>query len=103
MMKPDLLNTNEQVCRITALVVNNAVRIDIQDYVCSTEEGLVVTVLCDSKFDGNGDGICNSGESCMRFTIDGSAVTKEEKNSRDDFVADDEDYFLEEATAEVIR
>ncbi|MDP3734549.1 MAG: Ig-like domain-containing protein [Nanoarchaeota archaeon] len=99
----ETVQKSERVCQMTALIVNNAVRIsNIGDYACSTQEGAEVIVLCDSRFDGNGDGKCTSGESCMRFTIDGNTVTKEEKNSRNDFVAEDDKYFLDEATTEVI-
>lgn len=99
----EIRERTERACRTTAIVVNNVVRINIDDYVCSTTEAEVITVLCDSRLDGNGDGECSSGESCMRFTIDGSTITKEEKNSRDDFVAEDEDYFLDEATVEDVQ
>ncbi len=44
-----------------------------QDYKCSTTKGLVV---CDSLIDGNGDGVCNSGEHCCKFKTDGEYTCK---------------------------
>ncbi len=70
--------------------------IDTSRYGCSTEENNgEITVICDSNFDGNGDGICTSGESCMKFIFDGNSYQKSEKNSKDDFISDDKSFFLE--------
>ena len=37
-----------------------------QGFSCSNTED---TIICDSKKDGNGDGICQSGESCATFEV----------------------------------
>lgn len=97
-----IISRTEEHCRTSAIVVNNAIRINVEDYVCTTQEDAQITVLCDSRFDGNGDGTCTSGESCLRFTIRGNNIVKEEKNSHDDFVAHDDKYFVPQATIEVM-
>ena len=94
-------------CFTTGLLVTNDIRsiqLDIVDYVCSSEEvDKVIIVTCDSKFDGNGDGVCTSGESCQRIIVDGASITTSEKNSRDSFVENDEKYFLNEIPIEVLQ
>jgi len=55
-----------------------------------------VLITCDSKYDGNNDGICTSGESCMQFEVTKGQVKKMMKNSRADFVEKDKTFFLEE-------
>jgi len=49
-------------------------------------------VVCDSTKDGNGDGICHSGESCIKWCRTSQGLTKYEKNSRDDFVKVDNSF-----------
>ncbi len=81
-----------------------SVKLTTEDYSCSTtEQGGVVTVLCDSKLDGNGNGVCSSGESCQKFVLEGESFVKYEKNSEDDFTAGDDSYFLARSSAEVIK
>jgi len=51
--------------------------------------------VCDSKYDGNEDGICNSGESCMQYCItDKDKLEMLEKNSRHDYVKVDSSFKL---------
>ena len=64
-------------------------------------EGILVT--CDSKYDGNNDGICQSGETCAQFRINKGGMHKVMKNSRHDFVEEDESFFLEELNVEVLQ
>lgn len=94
-------------CEIIGYTVNNgvkSVKLTTRDYVCASGEASgVITVICDSKLDGNGDGKCTSGESCMRFVVDGSSVKAYEKNSRDDFVVADDTFFLGKASLEVLQ
>jgi len=96
-----------QECKTTELRVDNGQKIitlDIRDYVCSSEEsGTVITVVCDSKFDGNGDGKCSSGESCQKIVIDGSTLSRSEKNSEDEYTEASESYFVQEAGMEVLQ
>lgn len=40
-------------------------------YYCSLDANIVT---CDSIYDGNGDGKCKSGETCIKFEITGSGV-----------------------------
>ncbi len=58
-------------------------------------------VICDSKFDGNGDGKCTSGESCQKFVIAAGAVGKYERNSQDEFTASDDSYVVDDVSVEV--
>ena len=91
-------------CIINGLIINDAIKLNTKDYACSHDlEGENIIVLCDSRFDGNGDGKCSSGESCQKFVINGDKVMQLEKNSREDFIESDESFFLEKAFAEVLR
>ena len=45
--------------------------------------------VCDSFLDGNDDGICQSGESCMRYCIEKDKLETDEKNSRYNYVKND--------------
>ena len=54
-------------------------------------------------YDGNGDGICTSGESCMKFVVNGDSFEKYEKNSEENFKDDDDSFFLQRASAEVLK
>ncbi|MBS3138795.1 hypothetical protein J4207_03765 [Candidatus Woesearchaeota archaeon] len=88
---------SKQDCDTTGYVINN-VHLNTIDYKCDViDNSGVITATCDSVFDGNGDGVCGSGESCTRFVVDGTSVTRTEKNSGDTWVASDESYFLERA------
>jgi len=69
---------------------------------CSYEtEGETVVITCDSRFDGNNDGICSSGESCTQFRVTKGNIQTLIKNSRDDFVENDKSFFLEKLKMEV--
>jgi len=46
---------------------------DYPDYNCEVNNDLIV---CDSKRDGNGDGICQSGERCFTFEIGNNLTLK---------------------------
>lgn len=48
------------------------------NFYCSNTENQIV---CDSKDDGNGDGICQSGESCVIFDIQKDKIKLTHKNS----------------------
>ena len=60
-----------------------------------------IIITCDSRHDGNNDGICQSGESCVRFMVTPDAVERLVKNSRNDFTAEDTSFFLEKLSYEV--
>jgi len=71
---------------------------------CSyTTEGEALVITCDSRFDGDNNGICTSGESCTQFRITKDNVQTLVKNSRDDFVANDDTFFLDELELEVVK
>lgn len=59
------------------------------------KEQNVLVITCDSKYDGNGDGICKPGESCVQFRITKDDTQVLEKNSRMDFVESDKSFFLD--------
>lgn len=94
-------------CETFGYMLDNGVKnvkLTTTDYSCSTtEENGIVTVICDSKFDGNGDGICSSGESCQKFILEGGSFAKYEKNSQDEFTTEDDSYFAERASTEVLK
>lgn len=63
---------------------------------CTYEtQGQAVVITCDSKYDGNNDGICKPGESCVQFRITKTGVQRLMKNSRYDFVEEDDTFVLE--------
>lgn len=77
-------------------------KLNTGDYVCNVSDDVdSTTVVCDSKYDGNGDGICTSGESCMKFVVNGNNIDVYKRNSKDEYVKDDPTYFLAEASTEV--
>lgn len=96
-----------QQCKTVGLRINNGqkiVELDTKEYACSTQEsGTQIIVTCDSVYDGNGDGQCKSGESCQRIVINGTSIAKSEKNSEEDYLADDTSYFMPEVGMEVIQ
>lgn len=53
------------------------------------------TIICDSRIDGNGDGVCTSGESCQKFVISDGELERYERNSADEWLKNDPSYFLE--------
>jgi hypothetical protein len=70
---------------------------------CSYDvEGETVVITCDSRFDGNNDGICTSGESCMQYRVTKGSIQTLMKNSRDDFVESDDSFFLEKLKVEEV-
>jgi hypothetical protein len=91
-------------CETKGVVVDEALQIDTENYACNTEDdGDKVIVICDSKYDGNGDGICQSGESCLKYVVDGKKYQRFEKNSREDYVEKDKSFFVEHANVEVLQ
>ena len=61
-----------------------------------------IIINCDSKHDGNNDGICQSGESCVKFVVTKDDVKRYVKNSQDEFTIEDESFFLEKLDYEVM-
>lgn len=91
-------------CTKKELIIKEKYNINLQEYGCkATSEGGTVTAICDSKYDGNGDGICTSGESCMKFVVDSNGVKKSEKNSMDVFTEKAYDYFVSRVQPEVLQ
>ena len=88
-------------CTVTGLKIHDKFFIPMNDYSCSAIDS--DSVMCDSKYDGNGDGICTSGESCMKFIAVDDTLQKYQKNSKDEFVAEDRSYFLTPIITEVLQ
>jgi len=98
------IQKTKQECQTTGYVINNVVDIDTSMYSCSTtEEGENIVLLCDSKFDGNGDGICTSGESCQKFVVNNNNFEAYEKNSKENFMLEDNSFFIDRASVEVLK
>lgn len=78
-------------------------KLDTEGYVCSvnTANKDSTLVICDSMYDGNGDGICMSGESCMKYIISSDSIQSYEKNSKDEYLPSDDSYFLNRVRVEV--
>jgi hypothetical protein len=60
-------------------------------------------VICDSEFDGNGDGICQQGESCIAFIVEKGGTQRLVKNSRIDYVPDDVTFYQDKLDMEVAQ
>jgi len=70
---------------------------------CSYEtEQDTLVITCDSKYDGNNDGICHPGESCIQFRVTKDNIQRLEKNSRYDFIEEDETFFLDKLSMEEV-
>jgi hypothetical protein len=93
-----------EITKETADVVTEKGRINFKEWgECSYEqEGNDITIICDSKYDGNDDGICQSGESCVKFVVTHDKVERFLKNSQDEFTKEDESFFLEKLDYEVM-
>lgn len=71
---------------------------------CSYEtEGQTLIITCDSKYDGDNNGICKPGESCIQFRVTKDGIQRFEKNSRYDWVEDDDTFFLDRLNVEVVK
>ncbi len=79
-------------------------KIDFKEWgKCSdTKENNELIIICDSKYDGNNDGICQSGESCIKFVVTQNDVKRYIKNSQEDFTEEDDSFFLEKLSYEVM-
>lgn len=94
----------KETCRQRGLVLDNKYSLDTAAFKCSaTEQGSETTVVCDSRYDGNGDGICSSGETCMKYVLKNGNLQTLQKNSRDVFVESDVSFFLETPILEVVQ
>lgn len=92
----------KEECHTTALVINEHFAIPTTAYACSAiEEGSLITVTCDSKYDGDGNGECHSGESCLQYEIEGETISQKQRNSHDEFTKSDDSFFQEENDVEV--
>ncbi len=95
--KKTVQKTN-RVCTTVGYVIFGK-EIRTEGYVCSIEEkGNKVTLICDSRYDGDGNGACSPGESCMRFVVTRESSEKAERNSHDQYLDFDDSYFLKRAS-----
>jgi hypothetical protein len=80
-------------------------KLDTEEYACSVDtiDKDSTVIICDSKYDGNGDGICTSGESCMKYVITKDSIQSYEKNSKDEYQPSDESYFLNKINVEEVQ
>jgi len=70
---------------------------------CSyTAEDETLVITCDSKYDGNNDGTCHPGESCIQFRVTKDNIQRLEKNSRYGFIEEDETFFLNKLSMEEV-
>lgn len=84
----DVIQLNKTTCETVGYEINNITNISFKDFgACNyklTGKPSII-VVCDSKYDGNGDGVCHSGESCIRYIISESKVKIEYRNSELNF------------------
>ena len=95
---------NETVCELYAYQIDNYGIISTKEYDCTEYYDYAnFTLICDSKIDGNGDGLCRSGESCQKFFFEGDNMTVFEKNSVEEWYSTDSTYFLDRLQVEAIQ
>ncbi len=98
----ETITHNETVCKPVGYVVNGLVHVPTERYGCTVYEDGHIIITCDSVDDGNGDGICTSGESCVEYTIMGGTAWRKERNSGDVIVDSDPTAFLPAGEPEVL-
>jgi hypothetical protein len=81
-------------CTTTGYLAAASTIINTTNYNCTVTDDGKVYLTCDSMYDGNGDGVCTSGESCIQFGIVGSFVTRKERNSQDAWQEHDPTYVM---------
>lgn len=57
-------------------------------------------IVCDSRYDGNADGTCQSGESCMLFGITRDNIRTYMRNSGEEYRENDNTFFLQKLKME---
>ena len=83
-----LVSKQKTVCEDTSyLEVGDGIKSIVLDYLgnkfeCKQNEA---TFICDSKLDGNGDGICQSGESCYLVEKENDCIKVTQANSLAEF------------------
>lgn len=63
---------------------------------CSIDEK-EFCIICDSRQDGNADGICNGGESCLKNCLKDKKIESSQKNSREDYMTTDSSFKMTKA------
>ena len=101
-VRTEKINKSREICKVTDYVVNDIVKISADRYTCSVSEDGKIYITCDSKYDGNGNGICTPGESCIQFGIVGSSVQQKFRNSQEEFVDYDASFFTQTGTVKVL-
>ena len=100
----------KQICREKSLKLHVDTGVNISKYILDYAEryeclyspsGNSVIIICDSKFDGNGDGICQKGESCISFIVTPDRIDKMYRNSQDTFLPYDETFYQKPIELEV--
>jgi hypothetical protein len=94
-----------EITKEDAGITTETARINYKEWgQCSHEtDGDNLIIICDSQYDGNNDGICQSGESCVKFIITEKGTTRYVKNSQDDFTEEDDSFFLQKLDYEVVE
>ena len=69
-------------------------------YSPGTDSGIII---CDSNKDGNGDGVCQSGESCIAFFVSKDKIEKMYRNSGVDFEPDDVTFYQNKIDWEALQ
>jgi hypothetical protein len=91
-------------CMQIGYEIDDSLMIDTTSYKCMQEtKESSQSILCDSIYDGNGDGICTSGESCIKYVFEEGLYKKYEKNSEEDFLDQDNSFFIESRDIEVLK
>ncbi len=108
----ETIQHSKEECDIESLEITKEVegivtekgRINFKEWgKCSNKkEDSELIIICDSKYDGNNDGICQSGESCIKFVVTQNDVKRYLKNSQEDFTEEDKSFFLEKLSYEVM-
>jgi hypothetical protein len=84
-------------CTTTGYLTAAQAIINTTGYNCTITDDGKIYLTCDSMYDGNGDGKCTSGESCIQFGIVGNYITRKERNSQDTWQDHDTTYTMKRA------
>lgn len=99
-----IVTNTQEVCTPQKLTIQEKYALSVDGYTCTpTSDAGTITLICDSKTDGNGDGICQSGESCQKFEVRNGQLYSYQKNSREDFIENDRTFNQQPIQVEVLK
>lgn len=101
--RPQVCSDKGMRIYIKSEILNKIYEIKDPDYQCSSiTSSSTLVVICDSNHDGNGDGVCQAGESCVSFIFNRYGHTQLVRNSNSEF-SDQDASFIQRPTRMEVR